>query len=395
MQDFQVENGKPIYNLQQFLRIIAQANGRELTLIPDGIYGVQTEAAVIEFQRDNGLSPTGEVDNDTWDKIIEEYSRVVVYILPPPCTSLFPSGSHVIRVGDKAAFHYPIQAIILAIAKKLDNIDEFEISDTHTGDVVETTRQLQRLLESDCDGEIDVNCWRELSRLYENLVSKDTFRLDSANKDNRTRNADQNQRNMQMPMASFPERFIGAQELRQDIMRQQDMYSPSSVERESAFTPRLEPYNIRGEGANETTLPTMPQKQTQIPTMPSQRQTDMQPLANLPQQPMNIQPPPMMMRQQTENMQRQNFVRPMMPGQMQNATGQFGQNAPQIPTVEEQNVRRSESDRVNNATDMENNVVPNKVNMENNNTKAPTGRTDTVQNQNNRTKKEPLRWDFR
>ena len=385
MQDFKVENGKPIYNLQQFLRIIAQANGRELPLIPDGIYGAQTQAAVIEFQRDNGLSPTGEVDNDTWDKIIEEYSRVVVYILPPPCTSLFPSGNHVIRIGDRATFHYPIQAIILAIAKKLDNIDEFEISDTHTGDVVETTRQLQRLLESDCDGEIDVNCWRELSRLYENLVSKDTFRLDDANKDNRTRNADQNQRNMQMPMASFPERFADAQELRQDIMRQQDMYSPSSVERESAFPPRLEPYNIRGEGANETTLPTMPQNQTQIPTMPSQRQTDMQPLANLPQQPMNIQPPPMMMRQQTENMQMQNFVRPMMPGQMQ--------NAPQIPTVEEQNIRRSESDRMNNATDMENNAVPDKANTEPNNPQMQMPQNNTTQN--NRTKKPPLRWDFR
>ncbi len=395
MQDFQVENGKPIYNLQQFLRIIAQANGRELPLIPDGIYGVQTEAAVIEFQRANGLSPTGEVDNDTWDKIIEEYSRVVVYTLPPPCTSLFPSGSHVIRVGDRATFHYPIQAVILAIAKKLDNIDEFEISDTHTGGVVETTRQLQRLLESDCDGEIDVNCWRELSRLYENLVSKDTFRLDDANKDNRARNAGQNQRNMQMPMTQFPERFIGGQELLQDIRRNQDMYASPSAEREAAFSPRLEPYNIRGEGANETTLPTMPQAQTQMPMMPDGVQTDMQPSTNFQQQPMNVQPPLMMMRQQTENMQMQNFARPIMPSQMQNTTGQFRQNAPQIPTVEEQNIKRSESDRVNNATDMGNNVVPNKVNMENNNTKAPTGRTDTVQNQNNRTKKEPLRWDFR
>ncbi|MBE7026370.1 MAG: peptidoglycan-binding protein [Ruminococcaceae bacterium] len=330
MQDFQVENGKPIYNLQQFLRIIAQANGRELTLIPDGIYGAQTQAAVIEFQRDNGLSPTGEVDNDTWDKIIEEYSRVVVYILPPPCTSLFPSAGHVIRIGDRANFHYPIQAVILAIAKKLDNIDEFEISDTHTGDVVETTRQLQRLLESDCDGEIDVNCWRELSRLYENLVSKDTFRLDSENKEN--------QRNVQPP---FSVNAVDADEIRRDII---DMYPNSLPKQESGFAPRLDPYNIRAESANETTLPTTMQPQ----------------------------------------MQMQNPMRPIMPGQMQ--------NIPQIPTVEEQDIRRSESDRMNNATDMENNVVPNKVNTEQNNAQMQTQRTNT---QNNNTKKPPLRWNFR
>ena len=32
-------------------------------------------------------------------------------------------------------------------------------------------------MDTDCNGEIDVRCWHRISRLYENLVSKDIFSM--------------------------------------------------------------------------------------------------------------------------------------------------------------------------------------------------------------------------
>ena len=43
--------GRPIRSLQTMLRVLGESKGREVTLIPDGIYGPQTMAAVTDFQR--------------------------------------------------------------------------------------------------------------------------------------------------------------------------------------------------------------------------------------------------------------------------------------------------------------------------------------------------------
>ncbi len=257
MEQFASGVGKPIYNLQEFLRVIAQANGTFPTLIPDGIYGEQTERIVLAFQKEHGLNQTGEVDNDTWDKIIEEYSKAVIYVGEPPRTSLFPSSSHVIKIGDSADFHYPIQSIIYAIAQLFDNIDSFEISNKHEGDVVETTKQLQNALERNCGGEIDVKCWRELSRIYENLVSKDTFGLSKATENMRR------QKNNSAPNKMQPfENYVDRNEITSDIRRERELMQMPENERIGIITPRLDAYNIRREINDESSL--APQNNAQI-----------------------------------------------------------------------------------------------------------------------------------
>ena len=41
----------------------------------DGIYGNETANAVREFQRINYFEPTGEVDRQTWNRLVREYSN--------------------------------------------------------------------------------------------------------------------------------------------------------------------------------------------------------------------------------------------------------------------------------------------------------------------------------
>lgn len=59
-----------IYEIQAALRDISRRNDRVLPrLIPDGIFGSETEAAVISFQRLVGVNATGIVDYVTWTEI--------------------------------------------------------------------------------------------------------------------------------------------------------------------------------------------------------------------------------------------------------------------------------------------------------------------------------------
>ncbi len=334
MQQFQLDNGRPIYSLQEFLRVIAQVNQTFAPLIPDGIYGKQTQEVVESFQREYGLAPTGEVDNDTWDKIVEEYSKAIIYKNEPPKTVLFPSGTHIIRVGDKANFHYPIQSVIYALAEQFENIDSFQISNKHEGDVVETTKQLQMLMERNCNGEIDIVCWRDLSRLYENMISKDLFGLASLGTDN--------QNNMQgvIVRQSPPERYVDIDEITEDMKREQDFTKITPPGRTGVFTPRLDAYDIRSENndqsgdANAST--------PQAPAVPYTPPTT-QPV--LPMQSINN-------------------------SQMQNQTNDIAR------------------ERENNNTDMSNNIVPNK-----NQSIPPTQQNPTQTNP--APKREPLRWDFK
>ena len=46
--------GQPIRSLQTMLRVLAQYDGKYASVVPDGIYGPQTMAAVAHFQRLHG-----------------------------------------------------------------------------------------------------------------------------------------------------------------------------------------------------------------------------------------------------------------------------------------------------------------------------------------------------
>ncbi len=61
--------GQPIRSLQTMLRILAEDDGRHLSLVPDGIYGPETTAAVARFQQLHGLPITGVTDQKTWEAI--------------------------------------------------------------------------------------------------------------------------------------------------------------------------------------------------------------------------------------------------------------------------------------------------------------------------------------
>lgn len=64
------DRGAAIYEIQSALRDISRRNEAvRPRLVPDGIFGPETEAAVVSFQRLVGIDESGIVDYVTWTEI--------------------------------------------------------------------------------------------------------------------------------------------------------------------------------------------------------------------------------------------------------------------------------------------------------------------------------------
>jgi len=69
-------NNTFVYILEQYLNFISTLNPSIPRIIPNTIYDTQTEATVIAFQNYYGLPPTGRVNEETWNKIVEVYREL-------------------------------------------------------------------------------------------------------------------------------------------------------------------------------------------------------------------------------------------------------------------------------------------------------------------------------
>lgn len=70
--------GEFVLFLQTYLNRIAETYPAIPTVTADGVFGDATEAAVIAFQREFGLSPNGVVGPVTWDRIASLYEDLTV-----------------------------------------------------------------------------------------------------------------------------------------------------------------------------------------------------------------------------------------------------------------------------------------------------------------------------
>ena len=70
------DRGNEIEHLQYWLSILSEFVPEIPTVTIDGIYGPDTKNAVIAAQRWFGLPQTGEVDDETWDEIYDQFSGI-------------------------------------------------------------------------------------------------------------------------------------------------------------------------------------------------------------------------------------------------------------------------------------------------------------------------------
>lgn len=158
--------GQPVRSLQTMIRVIAQSDPDQPSLIPDGIYGVQTTGAVSAFQRNHGLPATGVADQGTWEAIVAAYEPAIIVAGPAQPLEIILDPGLVLRKGSDDPNIYIVQAVLTVLSDAYSSITPPGISgilDEPTSASLIAFQEMNGLPQS---GELDKVTWRQLALHY-------------------------------------------------------------------------------------------------------------------------------------------------------------------------------------------------------------------------------------
>lgn len=169
---------QPIRSLQTMLRTIGQFSDHYEPIVPDGIYGPETQAAVSTFQRNRGLPVTGITNRQTWDEIVRIYD-------------LAAQELHAVRPIDGGRDDFPYvhgnesarlklaQCMLCELASLHGCVCPPEITGKMDALMVNSISEFQRLNGLPVNGTLDKVTWNHLVHQYA-MAERKTHREDSS-----------------------------------------------------------------------------------------------------------------------------------------------------------------------------------------------------------------------
>ena len=157
---------QPVRSLQTMLRVIAQEDKQQPSLIPDGIYGNQTIRAVTAFQRNRGLPATGVTDQVTWEAIAAAYETAAIRIGPAQPLEINLDPGEILLSGDQTPNIFILQAVLQVLSGAYSSItppSHTGILDEATSVSIQTFQELSGLPQT---GEVDKITWKQLALHY-------------------------------------------------------------------------------------------------------------------------------------------------------------------------------------------------------------------------------------
>ena len=158
--------GQSVRSLQTMLRVISKLEPSQPSVIPDGIYGQNTLAAVTAFQRRKGLPATGVTDQDTWDQIVAEYEPALILVDDAYPIEVIWEVNEIVKRGQTHPNLYLAQSMLLVLSQAYSSIPAPIINgilDLPTESSLSAFQQLQSLPVT---GELDKITWLNLAKKY-------------------------------------------------------------------------------------------------------------------------------------------------------------------------------------------------------------------------------------
>lgn len=154
--------GQPVRSLQTMLRVIAELDENQPSVVPDGIYGPNTVAAVTAFQRRYGLPVTGIADQATWDAIVSVYEPALVLVGEAQPIEVILNPNQVIRRGETHPNLYLAQAM-LAVLSQAYGITMPGLTGILDLSTEESLSGFQELSQLPMTGTLDKMTWKHLA----------------------------------------------------------------------------------------------------------------------------------------------------------------------------------------------------------------------------------------
>ena len=166
--------GRPVRSLQTMLRVIGQGNSNFPTVVPDGIYGKNTESAVRQFQKDNRIPITGVADNTTWDLLVIEYELALADQNPAAPLQIVLQPGQVIRAGEWNYHLFLIQAMLAALARIHTEFPDVPVSGVLDSQTGKSISHFQSISGLPVTGEVDKRTWQYLAGHYPHAAGDGT-----------------------------------------------------------------------------------------------------------------------------------------------------------------------------------------------------------------------------
>ncbi len=153
---------QPVRSLQYMLRRLSRVYPFLPEIVADGIFGERTLEAVMLFQRELYPPVTGVVDSGTWNAIRARWEQAEKQLAEPRAVRAFPGEPG--KAGAARGNGAMSRTMFRELSRYLDGI----VPDDGSGpDAEENIRWLQRSAGLEETGELDVQTWNALTRLYE------------------------------------------------------------------------------------------------------------------------------------------------------------------------------------------------------------------------------------
>lgn len=155
--------GQPVRSLQTMLRVLGEHDNKYARLIPDGIYGPQTMAAVSSFQRQHGLPVTGVTDQTTWEAIVAVYDPALINLDEAQPVEIILNPNEVLQRGAVSPYLYVAQALLMVMSQVYSSIgtpSQTGVLDEATADALSSFQGLSGLPMT---GNLDKVTWKHLA----------------------------------------------------------------------------------------------------------------------------------------------------------------------------------------------------------------------------------------
>ena len=155
-----------VFEIQSYLRNIGRSDSDISTVVPDGIFGEETTAAVRSFQKKFGLAETGTVNYETWESIKNKSSEAVFEASEPAQVVPIKSSDLPLVTGTDNSLVYTLHLMLNSLATRFDNFTVLPVQSVFDTDTERQVRLWQRVAALEETGQVDKETWNKLAAMY-------------------------------------------------------------------------------------------------------------------------------------------------------------------------------------------------------------------------------------
>lgn len=162
-----VKAANPILEIQLNLIEMSQVFPDIPRIFPTGIYDLETQRAVTEFQKKFNIPATGKVDYTTWSTLIKEHKKCLHCIKVPSSVACFPVNKTEYKRDDSGSLIWVLQIVLMNYHRRYKNYVDVHLTGIFDEKTEKAIKQFQKYSQLPVTGVLDRRTWNILNKINE------------------------------------------------------------------------------------------------------------------------------------------------------------------------------------------------------------------------------------